>query len=168
MPATPAITPILGLPRLAADDHTRLWEHHNALVDGLDGLFSAWREYRPVWSQSSGAVLSVGSGTLDGSYLRLGQLVVGTVRLITAADTNKGSGPWIFSLPPVTPKSWSLVQGSFACVRNNTHYAGSTFPVSSTSIGCIVGDLGRVSNTIPTATHQAGDWYTAQFIYEPA
>lgn len=168
MPGFPAKTPQLGLPRLGPEDDTAIWEHHNNLADGIDGLFRPWSTYKPVWTQSNGTLLNVGSGSLTGRYMQLGKLVMGYIRLIRAADSNKGAGSWIFSLPPVTPWSWNTTSGSMAMTRNGVHFAGSVFPASSTTIGCIAGDLGRVSNTIPLAEHADGDWCTLSFTYEAA
>lgn len=168
MPASPATTPNLGLPRFASDASSAIWSHLTAIVDGIDALWGPWAAYTPTWSQSDGAILSVGSGTLVGRYRRQGKTVFAQIRLERAADSNIGSGNWIFSLPPVTPRAWNMVGGGFAAARNGNWYGGAVFPVSSTSVGAIVGDLGRVSTGIPSATHAAGDWYSLQIVYEAA
>lgn len=166
MPASPAKTPNLGLPRFAADDSSAIWVHLNRVVDWLDGLFGPWKSYTPVWTQSDGTLYDLGSGSIEGRYCQIGKLVIGQIRLTRAADSNIGTGNWLFSLPPVEQRSWNLVTGGFACVRNGNMYAGATFPAARGLVGAIAGDLGRVSNTIPRPDHADGDWYTLQFIYE--
>ena len=168
MPAQPPATPLLGLPRLAGDDHTRIWEHHNAVVDRIEGLLGAWVTYQPIWSQANGTILNVGSGQLQGRYKVLGKTVIGSIRLDRAADSNQGSQAWTWTLPPVSPRSWNLVSGSLAMVRGGAQYGGAIFPVTSGVIGAIAGDLGRVSNAIPSTNHAAGDWYVLGFTYEAA
>ena len=166
MPASPAKTPNLGLPRFAPDDSTRIWEHLNAITDGVDGFFGTWQSYNPVWTQSDGAVLSVGSGSLTGRYVRIGKTVHANIRLVRAEDSWVGSGLWIFSLPPVPARTWNMIGGGFSANRNGNFYGGAVYPVSGTSVGGIVGDLGRVSNTVPVKDHKAGDWYSLQVTYE--
>lgn len=165
---TPATSPRLGLPRFDANNSTAIWEHLNAIVDGIDALWGPWTAYTPTWSQSNGTILALGAGTLLGRYQRMGKTVVGQIRLERAADSNVGTQSWIFSLPPVQPRAWNMVGGGFSMSRDGALFGGSVFPVSSTAIGAIAGDLGRISNTIPTATHAAGDWYSLQFVYEAA
>ena len=169
MPAVPPTSPQLGLPRFASDSGTRIWDLLNSVVDRIDNLFGGWTAYNPVWSQSDGTVLSVGAGSLVGRYKKLGKTVHVQIRLERAADSNLGTGPWIFSLPSeVTQRSWNMLGGGFAMYRDGAWFGGSVFPVATGSVGAMVGDLGRVSNNIPKTTHAAGDWYSIQATYEAA
>lgn len=166
MPASPATTPYLGLPRFASDASTDLWAHLTAISDAMDALAGPWTEYAPVWSQAGGTILYVGSGSIVGRYRKMGRTVFAQIRLERAADSNIGSDLWIFSTPPVSPRSWNMLGGGFSMVRNGNYFGGSVFPVASGSVGAIVGDAGRISNTTPIATHATGDWYSLQFVYE--
>lgn len=168
MPASPAKTQNLGLPRFAPDDSTRTWEHLNGISDGVDKHLGAWKTYTPVWSQSNGTILKVGSGSLTGRYTQVGKTVMASIRLVRASNSWVGSGNWIFSLPPVTPMAWNMVGGSLSAIRGGKFYGGAVFPVSSKAVGAIVGDLGRLSTTIPTRGHKSGDWYSLQVVYEAA
>lgn len=170
MPASPATTKNLSLPRFAADDSTRIWEHLNGLADKIDAHFGEWKSYTPTWSQSNGTGLAVGSGSIVGRYSVQGKTVMGHIRLQRAADSHVGTGYWIFSLPPVAPRAWNLVGGSLALTRQGQFFGGSVFPASSTSVGAIVGDLGRLSNAVPLSAsdHADGDWYSLSFFYEAA
>jgi hypothetical protein len=168
MPASPPTTPNLGLPRFASDASTALFDHLTAITDAIDALWGPWVAYTPVWSQSDGTVLSIGSGMLVGRYRKQGKTVFAQIRLERAADSNVGSGAWIFTLPPVDARAWNMVGGGFAMVRNLSHFGGAVFPTGVGAVGAIVGDLGRVSNTIPISTHAAGDWYSLQIVYEAA
>lgn len=166
MPAVPATTPNLGLPRFAPDDHTQLWVHLNAITDALDRLEGPWQTYQPEWLQSDGPHLNIGSGSLTGRFRQVGKTVEGRILLDWRADTNKGRAPWIFSLPKPYPRNWREVGGTVACVRNGKHYAGAIFPVGLGKIGVVIGDLGRLSNTIPENEWKDGDWYSINFSYE--
>lgn len=166
MPAVPKTTPALGLPRLAADDHTRLWEHYNLLVDKIDALFTSWQPYNVVWSQSDGAMLQAGSGKLTGLYKQLGKSVEVLVILDRAADSNVGSGNWIFSLPS-PPKRWDAAIGVCQVLRNGSLYSGTASSVAATAFGLIVNGA-RVSHAHPTPTHKAGDSYIMRLWYEVA
>lgn len=171
MPAVPARTINLGLPRFATDSSSQIWTHLNGIVDWIDGLWGPWKTYTPVWSQSNGSVLNVASGTLEGRYCKLGKMVTVVIHLERAGDSNIGSDKWIFSLPPnLTPVKWNLMGGSCSMVRDDNFFGGAVFPVSSKAVGAIVGDLGRVSNTVPLGDdrHAAGDWYTLTVHYEAA
>ena len=169
MPASPATSPNLALPRFASDSVATIWTLLNGIVDGLDARFGAWTSYSPTWTQSDGSTLVLNDGTITGRYKRLGQLVVGNILLVRGADSNVGTTHWIFGLPPVAPKDYRMLGGGFSMMRGGAFYGGGVFPVSSSAIGAIVGDLGRVGGTIPTSnTHAAGDWYSLQFVYEPA
>ena len=168
MPASPATTPNLGLPRFASDASSAIWTHLTSIADAVDALWGPWTAYTPVWSQSGGTILSIGSGTIVGRYRQQGKTVFAQIRLDRAADSNVGSDAWIFSLPPIAPRAWNMVGGGFAMIRNGSHYGGAVMPVSSTSVGAIAGSAGRVSNTIPSATHADGDWYSLQIVYEAA
>lgn len=168
MPAVPPVTPNLGLPRFAADSSANIWAHLNAISDVLDAIAGPWTSYTPAWAQSNGTVLHVGSGSLTGRYWAFGKTVLVQIRLQRAADSNVGSGAWVFTLPPVTPRAWNMLSGGFAMVRNGDHYGGAVFPASATGVGAIAGDLGRVSHNIPVATHADGDWYSLQMVLERA
>ena len=93
---------------------------------------------------------------------------MGQIRLERATDSNIGSGNWVFSLPPIAPRSWNMIGGGFSMARSGEWFGGAVFPVSQTQIGAIAGDLGRISNNTPKNTHAAGDWYSLQFVYEAA
>lgn len=170
MAAVPATTPYMGLPRFDASDSSSIWVHLNKLADQVDQMYGPWQTYEPVWSQSSGTVLNVGSGSLTGRYIKIGRVVHAHIRLERAADSNIGSGLWVWTLPPVQPRSWNMIGGGFSMARDGNWFGGGVFPVSQTSVGAIVGDLGRVSNTVPLGDtrHAAGDWYSLQITYEAA
>ena len=168
MPASPTTTPNLGLPRFASDASSSIWTLLTSVVDAVDALWGPWVPYTPVWSQSGGTILNVGSGTLVGRYRRHGKTVFAQIRLQRAADSDVGSSYWLFTLPPVTPYDWNMTGGGFAMIRGSSHCGGAVFPASSTTVGAIAGDQGRVSNAVPTGTHTAGDWYSLQIVYEAA
>lgn len=167
MPAVPPTTPWLGLPRFASDASSATWAHLNAISDTLDTIMGPWTAYTPSWTQSNGTVLHLGSGTIVGRYKVMGRTMHAHILLTRAADSNEGSTAWVFGLPPVQARSWNMVGGGFAMVRNGLPYGGAVFPVSTGFVGAQVG-AGRVSNLTPAATHAAGDWYSLQMTMERA
>lgn len=169
MAAIPALTPNLGLPRVDSTAHTMLWSHLNGIVDGVDGQFGRWQSYAPAWSQSDGTALHIGvGGTIEGRYRQLGKTVYASIFLQRGEGTHQGTTHWLWGLPPVTPRRWQLVNGSFAMMRNGAFYGGAVFPASSTVVGAIVGDAGRVGGTVPVSQHAIGDWYSVEIRYEAA
>jgi hypothetical protein len=68
----------------------------------LDALTGAGTAYVPSWGATSAP--SIGSGTIDGTYRRVGKWGDCTARIVGAGDTSWGSGAYSFGLP----SGWSL------------------------------------------------------------
>ncbi|MGA6223462.1 hypothetical protein ACPESV_24390 [Streptomyces umbrinus] len=70
-----------------------------------DAITARWTAWTPVWTTSTGLnTPSFGNATLDCSYCRTGDLVVGRFEIIFGSSTNFGAAPtssdnWRFSLP---------------------------------------------------------------------
>lgn len=67
--------------------------------------------YTPIWA-ASGSAASIGNGSLAGSCVQIGQVVLVSIELLAGSTTNFGSGTYIFSLPKFIPTS-ALVAGAF-------------------------------------------------------
>jgi hypothetical protein len=70
----------------------------------------SWTAYTPVWYSSTGAAPVVGNGSLNGSYVKLGNLVHVRVRLIMGSTTNlsalDSAGAWSISMPVLPASGW--------------------------------------------------------------
>lgn len=123
-------TPVTGSVRVADLDE---------FADILTALTGAWTAYAPAWGATSAP--SIGSGTFDGSYARVGKTGMVQMRLVGAADTGWGTGSYSFSLPP----AWSLAVGvhvnlyGYAVVVDTS--AGFYYPCT---VGVVAGDLNKV------------------------
>lgn len=171
MPASPPTTPQLGLPRFAADMSTAIWNGLNQIVDMVDSLYAPWTYYTPNWSQSDGTTynnLAIGNGILEGRYSKVGKVVHWMIYWERGSTTDTGVAlAYSFSLPPgFPPRVWNRNTGSLAMTRGGSHYGGSVFPTTSTSVGGIVGDLGRINSGLPGTTHNVGDWMVMSGTYE--
>ena len=52
--------------------------------------------YTPSWT---GTGVSIGNGTLEGRYIKIGKQVTTHIRFVFGSSSNAGSGSWNFSLP---------------------------------------------------------------------
>lgn len=169
MPASPPTTPQLGLPRFASDMSTAIWNGLNTIVDAIDNLYTPWTSYTPNWTQSDGTVMAIGDGVLTGRYRKLGKVVHWVIYWERGSSTNQGgSYAWGWSTPPHQPLVWNRVGGSVAMIRGGNHMGGSVFPTTATTVGAIIGDIGRVSGSTPAVTQAVGDWILLSGTYEAA
>ena len=60
-----------------------------------------WKAYTVLWT-ASGTAPAVGNGTLEGAYLRNGNICFVSINLRIQSTTTGGSGTWFFSLPMPT------------------------------------------------------------------
>ncbi|WP_460068559.1 hypothetical protein [Streptomyces sp. YKOK-I1] len=70
----------------------------------------SWTNYTPVWYSSTGTAPVVGNGSLNGRYVKLGNLVHVRLRLAIGSTTNLSAldtaGAWSFSLPFLPASGW--------------------------------------------------------------
>lgn len=78
-------------------------------ADKLTEMVGVWQAYTPTWTGSSGTT-TVGNGTLDGRYTRIGNTVMFSIRLEwgSTTTTSVADSEWDFALPAAP----SDVQGS--------------------------------------------------------
>ena len=150
----------MARPVFTESDHTRIWEHLNALGVWTEEQLSAllppvWTAYTPTFSDPS-TPMAVGNGTLTGRYCVTGRIVHVQIELQRGSTTNIGAGNWIFGLPPAAPpRSWAQLFGAGTLTGGS---ANRQLPVTVGGVG--VGQVGvwvpvgRVSTTVP------GSWST--------
>lgn len=68
--------------------------------DAINALTSPWTAYTPVWTTASGGEVIGTGGSLVGSHLTIGKMMLG-LRIVLTLGTgfNAGSGIWRFTLP---------------------------------------------------------------------
>lgn len=54
--------------------------------------------YTPTWT-TTGSAPSIGNGTLSGAYVKVGQLVTVTAKLLAGSSTTFGTGDWRLTVP---------------------------------------------------------------------
>lgn len=60
--------------------------------------FTVGTSYTPTWT-GTGSNPSIGTGTLTGYYVRLGDLVIGWISMTAGGTTTFGTGTWEFAIP---------------------------------------------------------------------
>lgn len=98
---------------------TNLWEHFQQLANSVEtalDTYETWTSWTPAWvtSGSSGGFTSVGgSGTNQGFYSRIGNLVHAEFRIELASGFATDSGTFTLTLPvPAYVWGGSVVQGA--------------------------------------------------------
>lgn len=84
----------------------------NAEVKALwTGLQAAWDTYTPTRRDGAGgSALTIGNGTITGSYREVGKTVDAVIVMTVGSSTGTGSTVWTFELP-VAPASSDKVIG---------------------------------------------------------
>jgi len=129
---------------------------------GIDNYTSA--TYTPSWT-ASGTAPSLGNGTLNGSYSRIGNLVSVQLDLTLGSTTTQGTGYWIFSLPVATSNIVWLEGFSVSGYSATTYTAGRTLAVSTSSIGVNVFNANTFWGVGVPATWVTGNYVRINFTY---
>lgn len=167
----------------SAEDHTRLWEHFNALGLSINERDAAWTTWAPSWTQSgNGAALSIGNGTMQGWSKQIGSLIVSQLTWVRGTTTNQGNGGmfWLWSgYPPMKTHVFGGIIGSGMGVINGQKTTINVDPTNSTTFAVTIPYVSgtavrqaRVGNT-PGGTADAsalgaGDYFSVVFIHEAA
>lgn len=136
-------------------------------------MAGAWNSYSPTWGVTSGALPSLGNGTLVGRYQQVGKTVTVAIKLTMGSTTTYGGGQWTLTLP-VTAQLAVLPQVLF----------GRTFDTSAPNAYIALGHIssggfmsletqGTASDTDvmqqgAPVTFASGDFVTIQGTYEAA
>ena len=94
--------------------------------------------YTPTWVADVTSP-SIGNGSLTGSYLRIGDLVYFSIRMVAGSTTTFGSGDWSFGLPIAMSSQYKGIVGVSYILDSGTTWYGGYFPE-----GAVSGTLGTV------------------------
>ena len=122
-----------------------------------------WKSYTTAWTNGpGGGGLAIGSGTLEGFYIQVGDLVHYYVRLGRASDTNLGTTGYAFTLP-VDPASFQNALGAGTVQRSGS---GMPFVVMGTGGSTVVLVIPGTSTTFGTRVGSAnpGSWAAGDVI----
>lgn len=75
--------------------------HVNDVQDEVVAMETAlltWTSYVPTWG-NTGTANTLGNGTISGSYIALGDVIIARITLIWGTTTASGNGAWTFTLP---------------------------------------------------------------------
>src|SRR5262245_26789338 len=98
----------------AAMLNTHLRDNLNAIVTPAS--------FTPTWG-NTGTANSLGKGSISGSYITAGKLVIFRILLTWGSTTSSGSGNWTFTLP-ATAESFG---GRMASAESFDSSAGQTY-----------------------------------------
>jgi hypothetical protein len=109
------------------------------LADALTAITGAWTTYAPAWGATSAP--SIGSGSVDGLYQRVGTGGKVQIRIIGAADTSWGTGSYSFSLPA----TWTLAVGAHVNLYGHAVvFDASAGVYYAATVGVVAGDLTKI------------------------
>jgi hypothetical protein len=98
-----------------------------------------WQTYTPEWNDGpTGSPLSVGSGSISGLWVQVGETVTYQVRMTRAADSNIGTTGWAFSLP-VIPDDFNQPMGTGAVQRSGAGLPFQVVGVGGTTVVLVAG-----------------------------
>ena len=72
--------------------------------------------YTPTWGVASGTAPTLGNGSLTGTYVRIGDLIYFTVKLVVGSTSTIGSGAYTFTLPVATLGAEIALTGNCAAL----------------------------------------------------
>lgn len=99
-----AITsPIHGQLAYTQDTGT-LWIYQAAVGWVSHGSSGGWIAYTPSWTATT-ANPTIGNGTVDGAYQKIGRMVSFRARILFGSTTTVGTGTYLLSVPFATPAS---------------------------------------------------------------
>ena len=147
---------VAGMKKFTGDDSTRIWDHLNEVTAWAQTEMGklepkAWTAYTPTWTDGTNP-LAVKSGSLSGEFEKIGRHCKGQIVLQRAADTNLGTGLYVFGLPPsAIPRVWDRVGGSGTITGNGKNLPITVLGTGNGTIG-IMGPAGRIGGSYP------GNW----------
>jgi len=118
----------------------------------------AWTTYTPTWAADTGSV-SIGNGTLTGSYKQIGKTVFFTARIqLGTTSSVSGSGGWRVGLPVTSVAAPSIIANAtyldngtayYGGISNNEYGNSTTFVSPLCLVSPVTGALTQVSATTP-------------------
>lgn len=145
-------------------------ELNTHLRDNLKAL-TEWTSYTPTWT-ATGGTPTLGTGTLEGRYIKAGNLLHLRLALVWGSTTSAaGTTLWTFSLPSGVTFSGLENQGPATAYDSSTQTValGYTYGASgaSTFETIFTGANQRLGLTIPW-TWASGDRFQVNATYEIA
>lgn len=87
-------------------------------------MTGAWTSFTPSWTAETGTNPTLGNGTLNGTYYKVGRFVAVFIRLIwgstSAAGSGGGSENWVFGLPVAPAAGWNGFRSFVADARDDS------------------------------------------------
>lgn len=135
------------------------------------GQTGGWIAYTPAWTAST-TNPTIGNGTIDGAYMKVGRMVTVRARILVGTTTTAGTGTYFVSVPfassAATPAQ--LVNALFtdASTANFHRYVGN-LPTSSSILQFPTGDgtVAQWGAASPVAPAN-GDTFIISGTYEAA
>lgn len=138
----------------------------NEFVNNFKAIGDAWTSYTPAWT-ATGTAPAVNNGSITGSYISVGKLTIGKLKLTLGSTSTVGTGSYRFSLP-VTAADASLyaIGSGFVDDASGSVYAVGARLITTTTCALFQspGTIGATSPVVPAN----GDVYTIEFAYEAA
>lgn len=133
--------------------------------DALKAISDPWTAYTPTWTASS-VNPTLGNGTLVGSYVKAGRLVIGDIRLTIGSTTTVGTGSYSFGLPfAQTNTHKNIGDAEILDLSIPTPYMRHVFANGAQTVALVVEagtpQAGAASPVVPAA----GDIYAIQYLY---
>lgn len=146
------------------------WEQYNGSSWIETMRTSSWNTYTPTWTAAT-TNPTLGNGTLQGRYRRLGSMVIVWIWWKAGSTTTFGNGSYAFGLPPLAARTTTSLLGYFsgsALIRDNSasdHQDCGCYINSSTTLRVINDNV--VSHDSPQFW-QVDDEILVQIMYEVA
>lgn len=90
---------------------------------------TAWTPYSPEWTAETTSP-SIGNGTLEGRYIKIGRTVTAQMHLSPGSTTNVGSGRYRLSLPFTSADAGQTYIGHAHLFQSTTNRWGGQFVIS--------------------------------------
>lgn len=137
------------------------------LTDAVQALSDAPSSYTPAWT-SSGTAPVLNNGTLTGTYIQVGKLVIGQANLIMGSTTTFGTGNYRLSVPiAMTGSASTRIFGDAILYDNSTTttaFASMRWQSSTTLDFRADAGTGQVANATPWTWAQS-DRFEIAFLY---
>jgi hypothetical protein len=137
----------------------------DTLAADINALTPTWTSYSPAWNGSVSNP-SIGNGSLQGWYTKVGKLVHVRISLVIGSTSTGGSGRWTFTLPFA-----AAAQQCLAAVAEDTsastRYGGAAWVTPGAGVFAVAlgSGNGGVTSAVPF-TWASGDQLYISGSYE--
>lgn len=110
--------------------------------------------YTPTWGVASGTQPTLGNGSCTGTYVRVGDLIYFTVKLVVGSTSTLGSGIYTFTLPVATLGAEIAMTGNCSALDAGVSwyrgYTPNTVENGFTDKFVMINNLGvPIQNSVP-------------------